>query len=375
MRILSIFGTRPEAIKMAPVITALDKHPDIDSKVCATAQHREMLDQVLNTFSIIPDFDLNIMTKQQDLIQITNQVLLETKNIIEKTKPDWILVHGDTTTAFSASLAAFYAKIPVGHVEAGLRSHDNYAPFPEEMNRKFSDLIANLHFAPTKSAANNLLKENIPKSKIIITGNTVIDSLLFIVDRLRKDVKLQKEMEKQFSFLDKSKQLILVTGHRRENFGIGFENICNGLLSLSNRSDVEIIYPVHFNPNVRNPVERLLTNNCNIYLIDPLDYVPFVYLMEQCYFIITDSGGIQEEAPALGKPVLVMRNVTERPEAIEEGTVRLIGTDKQKLVYEANLLLDNSKHYKTMSKAHNPYGDGQASERIVHGLLKNSNDT
>jgi UDP-N-acetylglucosamine 2-epimerase (non-hydrolysing) len=364
LKILTVFGTRPEAIKMAPVIKALDSEANIESKVCVTAQHREMLDQVLDLFAIKPAYDLNIMQAKQDLTDITCSVLSGLKNIINEFKPDRILVHGDTTTTFVATLAAYYQRIPVGHVEAGLRTGNIYAPFPEEINRKLTASIADLNFAPTQKAKENLLSEGINQAAIHVTGNTVIDALLETVDKLKSSSNIQ------FPFLSKDKKLILVTGHRRENFGHGFDNICHALKRLAQLKDLQIVYPVHLNPNVREPVLRILGNCENIHLIEPLDYLPFVYLMNQAYLILTDSGGIQEEAPALGKPVLVMRETTERPEAVEAGTVVLVGTDKNKIVSECEKLLDDKASYDKMSFAHNPYGDGKAANRIVN-IIKN----
>ena len=370
IRVLSIFGTRPEAIKMAPLVNALADHPDIDSGVCVTAQHREMLDQVLNLFQITPEFDLNIMRANQDLAHITQAVLLGVTDVLNTFKPDRILVHGDTTTSFAAALAGFYQQIPVDHVEAGLRTGDIYAPFPEEMNRKLADNLCDLHFAPTQSSANNLARENVDKRSIIITGNTVIDALLEVVERVTFDNTLRSEMESRFDFLNPDKRVILVTGHRRESFGGKFESICQALSKIAERDDIELVYPVHLNPNVCEPVNRLLAKNPSIHLTKPLDYLPFVYLMYRAHMVITDSGGIQEEAPSLGKPVLVMRDLTERPEAVHAGTVRLVGTDTARIVYETTKLLDDQAHYDNMSKAHNPYGDGQASQRIIKELLK-----
>jgi len=359
---------------MAPVVKALATHPDLEARVCVTAQHREMLDQVLELFAITPDYDLNVMKPNQDLAHITQAVLVGMTDVLQDFNPDRVLIHGDTTTAFTAALAAFYLRIPVGHVEAGLRTGDRYAPFPEEINRKLADGICDLHFAPTERAAENLRAENTSESGIIVTGNTVIDALLDVVDRLQNDQSLRARLEGQFSFLDREKRLILVTGHRRENFGDGFENICQALLTIANRGDVEIVYPVHLNPNVREPVNRVLGNNPNIHLIEPEDYLPFVYLMDRSYMLITDSGGIQEEAPSIGKPVLVMRDVTERPEAVAAGTVRLVGTETRKIADETTRLLDDPDHYETMKSAHNPYGDGNASARIVDGILKTRHD-
>jgi UDP-N-acetylglucosamine 2-epimerase (non-hydrolysing) len=370
MRVLSIFGTRPEAIKMAPLVNALSEHAQIESGVCVTAQHREMLDQVLSLFEITPQYDLNIMRPNQDLAHITQAVLLGVTEVLAEFKPDRILIHGDTTTSFAAALAGFYQRIPVDHVEAGLRTGDIYAPFPEEMNRKLADNLCDLHFAPTQSSADNLALENVASDSIIITGNTVIDALLSVVERIKTNAVLRSQMETQFNFLNPDKRMVLVTGHRRENFGDGFEAICQALSNLAERDDLELVYPVHLNPNVREPVNRLLANNSSVHLIEPLDYLPFVYLMDRAHIVITDSGGIQEEAPSLGKPVLVMRDVTERPEAVDAGTVRLVGTDTKKIVFETTKLLDDSVHYDTMSRAHNPYGDGDASQRIIQELLK-----
>ena len=372
MKILSIFGTRPEAIKMAPVVKALEAENSIEHAVCVTAQHRDMLDQVLTLFDIKPEFDLDIMAKNQDLMHITTTALQGLERVLNEYQPDRVLVHGDTTTSFVAALAAFYQKISVGHVEAGLRTGDNYAPWPEEMNRRLTDTITDLHFAPTKSAEQNLLTSGAPQAGIIVTGNTVIDALLQICERLDSDTAINDQAASDVPELDKTKQLILVTGHRRENFGDGFERICRALAQVAAREDVQIIYPVHLNPNVQEPVNRLLGSLANVQLIEPLDYLPFVYLMKAAHLVITDSGGIQEEAPSLGKPVLVMRDVTERPEAVEAGTVKLVGTDEGKIVEETLALLDNQDHYRTMSQAHNPYGDGKASERIVSELLRDS---
>ena len=366
VKLLSIFGTRPEAIKMAPVVKCLEVTPQIDSLVCVTAQHRAMLDQVLTLFDIHPDVDLDIMKADQDLAHITTEVLNGVGKILDDIKPDRVLVHGDTTTTLAASLAAYYRQIPVGHVEAGLRTGNPYAPFPEEMNRKLTDGISDLCFAPTESAKENLLKENVAPDRIHVTGNTVIDALHQVIPKLKNDQAIQK----LFPFLNESQRLILVTGHRRENFGAGFENICNALLKLSERDDIQIIYPVHLNPNVREPVERMLSQRPHIHLIDPLEYAPFIYLMEKADIVITDSGGIQEEAPSLGKPVLVMRDVTERPEAVEAGTVKLVGTDAAAISETALKLIDDEKAYAAMSKAHNPYGDGNASPRIRDAILK-----
>jgi UDP-N-acetylglucosamine 2-epimerase (non-hydrolysing) len=366
--ILIVFGTRPEAIKMAPVVTALQQSKTVQVKVCVTAQHRQMLDQVLELFEIKPDFDLNIMQPGQDLTDITANILLGLREILAQNSFDMVLVHGDTTTSFAASLAAFYQKIPVGHVEAGLRTGDIYAPFPEEMNRRLTGRIADFHFAPTDGARINLLAEGISEKQIYVTGNTVIDALLQIANRLTNDVTLRTAFDKQFEFIDANKRLILVTGHRRENFGEGFENICHALADIATRNDVQIVYPVHLNPNVQEPVNLILKDISNVHLIAPLDYLPFVYLMNRSTLLITDSGGVQEEAPSLGKPVLVMRDTTERPEAVDAGTVILVGTNKQKIITETNRLLDDSAAYKIMSQAHNPYGDGLAAQRICDVL-------
>ena len=366
MKILSVFGTRPEAIKMAPVIGALERHPGIQSLVCLTAQHRSMLDQVIDLFGLRADFDLNLMADNQGLTHITSAVLKGLEPILREVQPDRVLVHGDTATTLAASLAAFYSHIPVGHVEAGLRTGDMMAPWPEEMNRRVADVICDMHFAPTESARDNLLKEGIAADGIFVTGNTVIDALMQVTERLDRDSRLAEDIARGLPEISAERRLVLVTGHRRENFGDGFERICNGLRRLADeRRDIDIFYPVHLNPNVREPVLRLLGSHPRIKLLDPLDYLPFVYLMNRSHFIITDSGGIQEEAPSLGKPVLVMRKVTERPEAVAAGTVRLVGTDSDKIVTEACRLLDDERAYMTMAQAHNPYGDGRAGERIV----------
>lgn len=370
MKILVTFGTRPEAIKMAPVIGALRRNPGFEARVCVTAQHRQMLDQVLELFGIVPDHDLDLMRPGQDLYDITGNVLTGMRGVLREWRPELVLVHGDTTTTFAASLAAFYEKVPVGHVEAGLRTGNIYAPWPEEMNRRLTGAITSLHFAPTDRARDNLLKEGVAPASIHVTGNTVIDALLEVTARLREDEHLQPSFAARFSFLDARKRLILVTGHRRENFGEGFEHICHALRQLGERGDVEILYPVHLNPNVQEPVHRILRSCPNVHLMEPQDYLPFVYLMDRSYLIITDSGGVQEEAPSLGKPVLVMRDTTERPEAVDAGTVKLVGTDESAIVREAALLLDDSSEYERMSRAHNPYGDGIASKRIINVLEK-----
>lgn len=364
LKVLSIFGTRPEAIKMAPVVQALAADGAIEARVCVTAQHRQMLDQVLDIFRIRPDFDLDLMKPSQDLSDITSNVLLGMRKVFCTWKPDIVLVHGDTTTTLAASLSAYYAKVRVGHVEAGLRTHNKYSPWPEEMNRRLTGSMTDLHFAPTERAHANLIGEGTAPDTIHITGNTVIDALLDVVARVRSDDELKRRFESQFSFIDPQKKLVLVTGHRRENFGAGFENICLSLADIASRGDVQVVYPVHLNPNVQEPVRRILSDVAEVHLIDPLDYLPFVYLMDRSTLVITDSGGIQEEAPSLGKPVLVMRDTTERPEAVDAGTVKLVGTDSATIVREANHLLDDPAAYESMARAHNPYGDGKASARI-----------
>ncbi len=372
-KVMLVFGTRPEAIKMAPLVKAFQASKDFETVVCVTAQHREMLDQVLNLFEITPEYDLDIMKPGQDLYDVTANILLGLKPIFEEAKPDIVLVHGDTATTLATSLAAYYQKIAVGHVEAGLRTHNVYSPWPEEGNRQVTGRLATYHFAPTDESSANLLKENVDVANVIVTGNTVIDALLTVVSKIESDKSLDQSLEafiveKGYS-VNKSKRLILVTGHRRENFGQGFLNICEGLKALAlEYPDVDIVYPVHLNPNVQKPVNEILSDVDNIYLIPPLDYEPFVYLMHKSHFILTDSGGIQEEAPSLGKPVLVMRDTTERPEALVAGTVKLVGTDKDKIIAECKILLDDEKAYKVMSKSHNPYGDGKACERIVSYL-------
>lgn len=369
MRVLTVFGTRPEAIKMAPLVHALSKDKAFETKVCVTAQHREMLDQVLKLFDIKPDYDLNIMKPGQGLSEITCRILEGIKPVLEEFKPHIVLVHGDTTTTMATSLAAFYQQIPVGHVEAGLRTGNIYSPWPEEANRVITGHLATYHFAPTEGSRLNLLCEGISENKIFVTGNTVIDALLSISDRFLFDDKLRSEMDSFYPFLKENKKIILVTGHRRESFGDGFERICSALAEIAlAHPEVQVVYPVHLNPNVREPVQRILSGIDNVILIDPQDYQPFVYLMNHAYLILTDSGGIQEEAPSLGKPVLVMREATERPEAIAAGTVRLVGTDIAKISQEVTRLLDDEKEYQAMSRAHNPYGDGKACQRIVEAL-------
>jgi UDP-N-acetylglucosamine 2-epimerase (non-hydrolysing) len=371
-KILIVFGTRPEAIKLVSVIKELRLFFDV--KVCVTAQHRDMLDQVLNLFEIIPDYDLNLMSPNQDLTDITVKVLLGIKKILLIEKPDIVLVHGDTTTTMATSLAAFYLQTPVGHIEAGLRTNNIYSPFPEELNRQFTSLVTKFHFAPTKKARQNLLNQKVPDKQIFVTGNTVIDTLLSIIDTARS-MTFEPKLLDNLPFLRKDKnqipKIVLVTGHRRENFGSGFEGICFAIKELAElHSKIEIIYPVHLNPNVLEPVNRILSNIRNVHLIKPLDYLPFIKLMDLSNIILTDSGGIQEEAPSIGKPVLVMRNSTERPEAVESGTVMLVGTNIKKIVYEVSKLLSDEKIYKKMAHAHNPYGDGNASERILAVLLE-----
>lgn len=366
---------------MAPLVKALAADARFDAAVCITAQHREMLDSVLALFRITPAYDLDIMKQGQDLTGVTCAVLAGMRQVIADYQPDRILVHGDTTTTFATALAAYYQKVPVGHIEAGLRTHNIYSPWPEEINRKLAGGIADLHFAPTAWARENLLREGVSAESVFVTGNTVIDALLEVAGFLDKDATLKSEMAARFPFLDPKRRLILVTGHRRESFGEGFERICRALATLARRSDVQIVYPVHLNPNVQEPVNRLLGGIGNVHLIKPVDYLPFVYLMTRAHVILTDSGGIQEEAPSLGKPVLVMRETTERPEAVRAGTVRLVGTDDQVILRDTELLLDDAAAYRTMSFAHNPYGDGRASARIVdqlahtHGLVQGAGDS
>jgi len=371
-KVLLVFGTRPEAIKMAPLVKAFQKDIGFEIKVCVTAQHREMLDQVLDMFDIEPDYDLNLMKPGQDLYDITSNVLLGMKDVLSNFAPDVVLVHGDTTTTSATSLAAFYQKIKVGHVEAGLRTHDIYSPWPEEANRQITGVLASYHFAPTTTSQDNLLRENKDTQNIIVTGNTVIDALFLALEKIQTNQELKNSIIQSINTqykLDESKKLILVTGHRRENFGQGFINICESLKTLAlNNQDIDIVYPVHLNPNVQKPVKEILSDVNNVHLIDPLKYESFLYLMSKSHFIITDSGGVQEEAPSLGKPVLVMRDTTERPEALEAGTVKLVGTDPQKIIKEAQELLDNQEEYEKMSQAHNPYGDGKACQKIVQFL-------
>ena len=365
MKILSVFGTRPEAIKMAPLVLALSQDDLFESKVCVTAQHREMLDQVLDLFSIKPDFDLGVMKKGQTLFDVTVDVLKGLEQVLGSYKPDIVLVHGDTATTFAASLAAYYEHIAVGHVEAGLRTGNLYSPWPEEANRKLTGSLAKYHFTPTEESKSNLLKESVPEENIIVTGNTVIDSLLWVTDKLNRSKSLSQDMAAEFDFLDDGKKLILATGHRRESFGDGFERICRALKKISlDNPHIQILYPVHLNPNVQEPVNKLLAGLQNVFLIKPQSYLKFCYLMQRASIILTDSGGIQEEAPSLGKPVLVLRDTTERPEAIDAGTVKLVGTKVDLIVEQVNVLLNDEVEYQKMSVAHNPYGDGHASKRI-----------
>ena len=379
MKVLIVFGTRPEAIKMAPVVDLFRAEPNMDARVCVTGQHREMLDQVLALFNITPDYDLNIMKPGQDLTDVTTAIMQGLKPVLEEFQPDRVMVHGDTATSFAATLAAYYHKIPVGHVEAGLRTGNIYSPWPEEGMRNLTACLADQHYTPTVNSLKNLIMENIPPETIYVTGNTVIDALLEVSERIEQDVTLQAELAETLPFLSEVKKrqqkLILVTGHRRENFGTGFEQICQAIGEIAGRNDVQVVYPVHLNPNVREPVNRILAGLDNVHLIEPLDYLPFVYLMKQSYLILTDSGGIQEEAPSLGKPVLCMRDTTERPSAVKAGTVRLVGTCVKTIVTEVCRLLDDEMAYQVMSHAHNPYGDGQASHRILRAVLGKDSST
>lgn len=380
-KIMLVFGTRPEAIKMAPLVKEFEKHPEVfKTIVCVTGQHRQMLDQVLDLFDITPDYDLNIMKQGQDLYDVTARVLTGLRDVLKESQPDVVLVHGDTTTSTAAALAAFYQQIPVGHVEAGLRTHNIYSPWPEEMNRQITGRIATYDFAPTPLSRDNLLRENVSDDKITVTGNTVIDALYMVVDKIKNDGKLDTELKEQLKNsgydverLKDGKKLVLITGHRRENFGEGFISICKAIKFLTGKyPDVDFIYPMHLNPNVRKPIHEVfgedLSGLGNMFFIEPLEYLSFVYLMEKSNIVLTDSGGIQEEAPGLGKPVLVMRDTTERPEALSAGTVKLVGTDYDKIVNEVSSLLDYENHYDEMSKAVNPYGDGKACERIINFL-------
>lgn len=376
--IMLVFGTRPEAIKMAPLVKEFQKYPDkFRTIVCVTGQHRQMLDQVLDIFNIKPDYDLDIMKQNQDLYDVTARVLTGMRSVLKESKPDVVLVHGDTTTSTAAALAAFYQQIPVGHVEAGLRTHNIYSPWPEEMNRQITGRIAKYNFAPTALSYDNLVKENIPKENIIVTGNTVIDALYWVVDKIRNTPELSISLESELSMagynvsrLHNGRKLVLITGHRRENFGDGFLSMCQAIKTLTEKyTDVDFVYPMHLNPNVRKPIHEVFGENLseleNIFFIEPLEYLSFVYLMDKSDIVLTDSGGIQEEAPGLGKPVLVMRDTTERPEALTAGTVKLVGTNYDKIVAEVSQLLDNSDYYDSMSKAVNPYGDGLACSRII----------
>ncbi|MEQ9850577.1 non-hydrolyzing UDP-N-acetylglucosamine 2-epimerase [Pectobacterium brasiliense] len=369
MKVLTVFGTRPEAIKMAPLVHALAQDGAFESRICVTAQHREMLDQVLRLFDITPDYDLDIMRPGQGLSEISCRILSGLEPVMAEFKPDLVLVHGDTTTTLATSLAAFYQRIPVGHVEAGLRTGNLYSPWPEEANRKLTGHLAMYHFAPTENSRQNLLREHLSDRHIFVTGNTVIDALFWVRDRILGDAALRRSLDEKYAFLDDNKKLILVTGHRRESFGGGFERICSALADIARRHpEVQIVYPVHLNPNVSEPVNRILSGIDNVMLIAPQDYLPFVYLMNRSYMILTDSGGIQEEAPSLGKPVLVMRDTTERPEAVEAGTVKLVGTEVTSIVDAVSTLLTDEEAYQAMSRAHNPYGDGHACQRIVDAL-------
>ena len=377
-----VFGTRPEAIKMAPLVRALKMKPDLfEVMVCVSGQHREMLDQVLHIFEITPDYDLNIMKQGQDLYDVTARVLTGMRDVLKEVKPDVVLVHGDTTTSTAAALAAFYQQIPVGHVEAGLRTHNIYSPWPEEMNRLLTGRLATYHFSPTPLSRNNLIKESVDDRNIIVTGNTVIDALYWVVDKIKNNKELDNELEDILSKagydvnrLNNGKKLVLITGHRRENFGDGFINMCTAIKDLTVKyPDLDFVYPMHLNPNVRKPIHEVFGENLsglkNMFFIEPLEYLSFVYLMEKSSIVLTDSGGIQEEAPGLGKPVLVMRDTTERPEALDAGTVKLVGTDYNKIVNEVSSLIDDKAAYEKMSKAVNPYGDGLACGRIVNALL------
>lgn len=370
MKVLTVFGTRPEAIKMAPLVHALAENDRFESKVCVTAQHREMLDQVLSLFEITPDYDLNLMKEGQTLNDVTARILLELKPVLQEFKPDVVLVHGDTATTFAASLAAYYEQIAIGHIEAGLRTGNIYSPWPEEANRKLTGALATYHFAPTETSKENLLREGYDEKDIFVTGNSVIDALLMVKNKIDNDQRLNSSLAARFPFLDENKKLILVTGHRRESFGGGFERICEALaITARENSDVQILYPMHLNPNVREPVNRILGGVDNIILIEPQEYLPFIYLMIRAHIILTDSGGIQEEAPSLGKPVLVMRETTERPEAVAAGTVKLVGTNVKKIVTGLAELLNDNDAYQAMSFAHNPYGCGQTSRLILERLL------
>jgi UDP-N-acetylglucosamine 2-epimerase (non-hydrolysing) len=369
--VLIVFGTRPEAIKMAPLVNHLKVNADLKIQVCVTGQHRQMLDQVLSIFDIVPDYDLKVMKSGQTLSELTQNILNGMTEVLTQCRPDMVLVHGDTTTTFAASLAAFYQQIPVSHIEAGLRTNNIYSPWPEEANRRLTGCLTKLHFAPTETARQNLLAENTDPSTIEVTGNTVVDALLWVKQKIQEDKTLTTQLADQFTFLNPDKRLLLVTGHRRESFGDGFERICQSLCQIANQNpDLEIVYPVHLNPNVQEPVTRLLSDIDTIHLIEPQDYLPFVYLMNRADIILTDSGGVQEEAPSLGKPVLVMRETTERPEAVTAGTVKLVGTDVDKILSNVTTLLNDKHAYQAMSFAHNPYGDGTACAQIESRLLR-----
>ena len=369
-KILVVLGTRPEVIKMAPVLMELKKHSLFDARLCVTAQHRQMLDTVLETFKIKADYDLNIMKPGQSLGDVTSAILKGLDPVITEFEPDMILVHGDTTTTFASALAAYFRKIAVGHIEAGLRTGDLYSPWPEEANRKLTGVLSTLYFAPTETAKNNLLKEGVAEAHVHVTGNTVIDSLLWAKDKLESDEALLASISKSFSMLRKNARMVLITGHRRENFGVGFENICHAIKELARKfPDVDFVYPVHLNPNVREPVNRSLSADANIHLVEPQEYVPFVWLMKRAYVTLTDSGGIQEEAPSLGTPVLIMRDTTERPEAVESGNARIVGADQSRIVAGVTSLLEDPTAHQAMANIRNPYGDGAASRRIVEQLL------
>ena len=379
-KILLVFGTRPEAIKMAPLVKEFQKYPEkFHTKVCVTGQHRQMLDQVLEVFGIQSDYDLDVMAPNQDLYDITAKVLLGMREVLKEFQPEIIFVHGDTTTSMAAAMASYYQQIPIAHVEAGLRTYNPYSPWPEEMNRQLTDRLCAYCFAPTEASRSNLLQEKIDANKIFITGNTVIDALLWVVNKINNDSSLQQQLQQQIKEIgytnivncqSSTVNSILVTGHRRENFGEGFLNICRALKAIAlAHPNIDIVYPVHLNPNVQKPVYEILADISNIYLIPPIDYLPFVYLMQHCHLILTDSGGVQEEAPSLGKPVLVMRNTTERPEAVEAGTVKLVGTDYETIVENVNMLMSDKTVYNRMSQAHNPYGDGMACKRIVEFII------
>ena len=386
-KILLVFGTRPEAIKMCPLVIAFKKHPEaFVTEVCVTGQHREMLDQVLTIFEVVPDYDLDIMKQGQDLYDVTSKVLMGMREVLKTSKPDVVLVHGDTTTSMAAALAAFYQQIPVGHVEAGLRTFDIYSPWPEEMNRQINGRIASFNFAPTALSKQNLIKEGVPEEKIVVTGNTVIDALQMIVSKMNLDIAMEELLRRKlktlgydYSHLSKGRRLVLITGHRRENFGDGFINICQAIKELSNKyPEVDFVYPMHLNPNVRKPIHEVfgesLTGLGNVFFIEPLEYLEFVHLMKHSTLVLTDSGGIQEEAPGLGKPVLVMRDTTECPEAVEAGTVKLVGTDKDVIIESVSLLLKDNSVYERMSQAVNPYGDGKACERIVDFFIQGKHE-